>query len=106
VLISRTVAHNGILRPSHVSFILWYSSNWNSHRLHSESFPPKEKHNVGPFASMTITTTLVSVLRRFKYLAERSNVLDHHTTDVMNHNNLRCLKIRARRPRISNRDLR
>jgi hypothetical protein len=36
----------GILRPSHV-FYLRHSSNWNPHRLHSEPFPPKEKHNVG-----------------------------------------------------------
>jgi hypothetical protein len=57
-----------------VCFILRYSSNWNPHRLHSEPFPPKEKHNVGPFASITNTTTLVSVLYRFEYLAERSNV--------------------------------
>jgi hypothetical protein len=28
-------------------FYLRYSSNWNPHRLHSEPFPPKEKHNVG-----------------------------------------------------------
>jgi hypothetical protein len=28
-------------------FYLRYSSNWNPHRLHSELFPPKEKHNVG-----------------------------------------------------------
>jgi hypothetical protein len=62
------------LRPSHVCFILRYSSNWNPHRLHSETFPPKEKHNVGPFASITNTTTLVSVLYRFEYLAERSNL--------------------------------
>jgi hypothetical protein len=27
---------------------------------------------------MTITTTIVSVLRRFEYLLERSNVLDHY----------------------------
>jgi hypothetical protein len=27
-------------------FYLRYSSNWNPHRLHSEPFPPKEKHNV------------------------------------------------------------
>jgi hypothetical protein len=40
----------GILRPSHVCFILRYSSNWNSHRLHSEPFPPKENHNVGPLS--------------------------------------------------------
>jgi uncharacterized protein YbgA (DUF1722 family) len=59
-------------------FILGYSSNWNPHRLHSEPLPPEEKHNVGPFASMMFTTTLVSVLRRFEYLAERSNVLDHY----------------------------
>jgi hypothetical protein len=59
-------------------FYLRYSSNWNPHRLHSEPFPPKKKHNVGPSASTTITTTLVSVLRRFEYLAERSNILDHY----------------------------
>jgi hypothetical protein len=28
-------------------FYLRHSSNWNPHRLHSEPFPPKEKHNVG-----------------------------------------------------------
>jgi hypothetical protein len=38
----------GIFRPSHVCFILRYSSSWNPHRLHSEHFPPKEKHNVRP----------------------------------------------------------
>jgi hypothetical protein len=67
-----------ILRPSFVCFILRYSSNWNPQRLHSEPLPPKEKHNVGPVASMTTTTTLVSVLPRFEYLAEGSNVLDHY----------------------------
>jgi hypothetical protein len=69
-----------IWRPSHVCFILRYSSNWNPHRLHEKPFLPKEKHNVGPFVSMTITTTPISVLRRFEYLAERSNVLDHYNT--------------------------
>jgi hypothetical protein len=28
-------------------FYLGNSFNWNPHRLHSEPFPPKEKHNVG-----------------------------------------------------------
>jgi hypothetical protein len=28
-------------------FYLRHSSNWNPHRLHSEPFPSKEKHNVG-----------------------------------------------------------
>jgi hypothetical protein len=28
-------------------FYLRHSSNWNPHHLHSEPFPPKEKHNVG-----------------------------------------------------------
>jgi hypothetical protein len=47
----------------------------------SQPFSPKEKHNVNSSASMTTTArlgTLVSVLRRFEYLAERSNVLDHY----------------------------
>jgi hypothetical protein len=48
----------GIVRPLLACFILRHSSDWNPHRLHSEPFPPKEKHNIGPFASMTTTTRL------------------------------------------------
>jgi hypothetical protein len=75
-----------------VCFIFRYSSNWNLHRLHSEPFSAKkEKHNVGPSVSMTVTTTLVSVLRRFEDLAERSNVLDHYTLN----NNFQLFKMTA-----------
>jgi hypothetical protein len=52
--------------------VLRHSSYWNPNRLHSAPLPPKENHNVGPFASMTTTTTLVSVLSSLEYLAERS----------------------------------
>jgi hypothetical protein len=64
-----------ILRPSHVCFILRYSSNWNLHRLHSELFPPKENHNVGPLGFDDDHDHICFSLRRFKYLAERSNVV-------------------------------
>jgi hypothetical protein len=72
----------GILRPPHVCFILRHSSNWNPHRLHPEPFPPKENHNVGPLRFNDDHDHICFSLRRFEYLAERSNVgrsLQHET---------------------------
>jgi hypothetical protein len=44
-----SIIEKGILRLASLTcvFYLRHSSNWNPHRLHSEPFPPKEKHNVG-----------------------------------------------------------
>jgi hypothetical protein len=62
-------------------FYLRHSSNWNHHRLHSEPFPPKEKHNVGPlrfdddhdhicyrFAQVRIFGGKSNVFRSLQYL--------------------------------------
>jgi hypothetical protein len=58
----------------HMCVILRYSSNWNPHRLHSEPFPPKENQNVGPLRFDDDHDHICFSLRRFEYLAERSNV--------------------------------
>jgi hypothetical protein len=55
-------------------FILRHSSNWNPRRLHPEPFPPKENHNVGPLRFDDDHDHICFSLRRFEYLAKRSNV--------------------------------
>jgi hypothetical protein len=56
-------------------FAVLFQLDWNPHRLHSEPLPPKEKHNVGPLRIDDDHDHICFSLRRFDYLAERSNVV-------------------------------
>jgi hypothetical protein len=72
VIIYGRLKKKGILRPSHVCFIYGTLPTGTLIVCIPNLFRQKKnKHNVGPMASMTITTTLVSVLRKFEYLAGR-----------------------------------
>jgi hypothetical protein len=62
-----------------VCFILRYSSNWNPHRLHDESFPPKEKHNLGPSPPHLYQFCTGSNIWR----KEVGNVLDHYMFSIV-----------------------
>jgi hypothetical protein len=59
-------------------FYLRHSSNWNPHRLHSEPFPPKEKHNVGLLRFDDDHDHICYRFAQVRIFGEKSNDSDHY----------------------------
>jgi hypothetical protein len=68
----------GILRPSHVCFICGTLPTGTLIVCIPNLFRQKKITTQGSSDSMTITTTFVTVLRRFEYLAEKVMYSDHY----------------------------